>query len=66
MYHHRPLLIWNKGGPDVFAYCGQGPSIPTSLKDSGARAPVVRPQNRHRGRDFKQKPQPAMRSWPQK
>jgi hypothetical protein len=28
MYHHRPLLIWNKGGPDVFAYRGQGSPIP--------------------------------------
>jgi hypothetical protein len=43
MYHHRPLLIWNKGGSRRFCLLWPGPSIPTSLKHSGARAPVVRP-----------------------
>jgi hypothetical protein len=28
MYHPRPVLIWNKDILKVFAYCGQGPSIP--------------------------------------
>jgi hypothetical protein len=32
MYHHRPLLIWNKGGPDVFAYRGQGSPIPPPVE----------------------------------
>ena len=32
MYHHWPLLIWNKGGSRRFCLLWPGPSIPTSLE----------------------------------
>ena len=64
MYHPRPVLIWNKDILKVFAYCGQGPSIPNFPWTLAHGPRWFVPKIATGAATSKQKPRPELGCWP--